>query len=277
MSQIEVEDTLIRYDGMDASNHEIELGALSESLKGLSRILGVVGNFVVTDRYIQHRDAMAVKVVVRPPEAHCFELLASLKWVTEQPLISGTLAGVFATLITYIFKRAAGQREEMKAIKDSLDQAIKELGHRDQSQIDRLLTTIDRMADALRPAVRQAVAPIGQTASSLSVGGTASNPAVRIGPAERDAILSDADVEVGDERDFLVLISELDMDTGTCRISLADDLDTRILGRITDPVFAQPNNPYVSAMAARRPIKVRAKPTLKDGAMERLFISDFYR
>ncbi|GGE18293.1 hypothetical protein GCM10011390_41830 [Aureimonas endophytica] len=268
---------LIRYDGLDAANHEIELGSLAESLKGLSRIIGVTGNFVATERFVQHRDAMSVKVVVRPPEAHCFEVMAYVKWAAENPLISGTLATLLAGLITYIFKRAAGQREEMRAIKDSLDKAIQALGHRDQNQIDRMMDTIDRLADALRPAARQAVAPIGNTAASLTVGNADRTESVTIGAAERDAILSDSEIDVGDERDFRVMISELDMETGACRVSLADDLETRIGARITDPAFAQANNPYVSAMASRRPIGVRAKPTLRDGVIERLFISDFLR
>lgn len=40
----------IRYDGKDAERHEIELSALADSLKGLSRILAVAGNFAATEK-----------------------------------------------------------------------------------------------------------------------------------------------------------------------------------------------------------------------------------
>ena len=141
----------------------------------------MAGNFAATEKYVQHKDAFSVKVVAKPPEAHCFEMVAFVKWAAEQPLISGTTAGLLVALITYIFKRAAGQREEMRAIKDSLDKAIRELGTRDQSQVDRLLATIDKMADALKPAAKQAVAPIGQTARTLTVGSVDRSRTITLG------------------------------------------------------------------------------------------------
>lgn len=38
-----------------------------------------------------------------------------------------------------------------------------------------------------------------------------------------------------------------------------------------------PNNDYALAMAAKQQIIVRAKPTMKDSEIERLFISDIVR
>ncbi len=51
-SEIIDEPIRIRYDGLDATNHELELGSLAESLRGLSRIISVTGNFVATGRYV---------------------------------------------------------------------------------------------------------------------------------------------------------------------------------------------------------------------------------
>lgn len=268
------EPILIRYDGLDADRHEIEMAALAESLRGLSRIIGVCGNLAAAGKFVQHKDALSVRVVVRPAQAHCFELVAALTWISENPLVSATIAGLTTTLIAYVFKRAAGQREEMKQLRGALDLAIKELGTRDQPVVDKLLSTIDKMADALRPAARQAVAPIGETAKTLTVGGTGSANRVTVGAAEKAAILSDVPVEVGDERDYRIVITELDMDAGTCKVALADEPENRYAGRITDPAFSSPNNRYVLAMAAREPLRVRAKATLRDGTIDRLFISD---
>jgi hypothetical protein len=64
------------------------MSALADSLKGFSRIIGVAGNFAATQRYVQHKDAFAVRVVARPPEAHCFEMIAWVRWASENPLIS---------------------------------------------------------------------------------------------------------------------------------------------------------------------------------------------
>lgn len=263
---------LIRYDGLDASRHEIELSALADSLKGIARIIGVAGNFAATEKYVQHKDALSVKVLVRPPEAHCFELVAWVKWAAEQPLLAGAGGTLLAALVSYIFSKWSGKKEEMKQLRGALDTAIRELGTRDQEALSRALATIDKMADALRPAVRQAVSPIGQTASTLTIG-TGSSRTV-IGQAERDAIMTDTPVEITPEKDYSVMITELDMETGGCRVSVADDEQPRVPGTITDPAFALPNNAYVSAMASKSTIKVRAKASVRDGQVERLYISD---
>ena len=267
---------LIRYDGLDAEAHEIELAALAESLRGLARIIAVTGNFAATGRYVQHKDALDVRVVVGTPQAHCFELWAFVRWAGEHPLIATTVGGLTVALITYIFKRAAGQREEMRQLRGALDEAIKQLGERDKDTVDRLLTTIDKMADALRPAARQAVAPLGRTAASLTVGlAETREQDVTLSEVDREAILAEGPIEIGEEADFELLITELDMETGSCRVCTVAEPENRFSGRITDPVFTMPNNPYVTAMAAKRAIWIRGKMTFKDGMTDKVFISDY--
>ena len=60
------EPVLIRYEGLDADSHEIEIAAFADSLKGLSRIIGVAGNFAATQKFVQHKDALSVRVVAQP-------------------------------------------------------------------------------------------------------------------------------------------------------------------------------------------------------------------
>lgn len=269
------EPILIRYDGLDAGRHEIEMQSLATSMQGLSRIISVVGNFAATQNFVQHQDAMSVRVVVRPPEAHCFEILAFVKWAASHPLIATTVGGLSVVLISYVFKRAAGQREEMKHLRGALDTAIRELGTRDQAVIDRLLDTVDKMADSLRPAAKKAVEPIGRTASTLSIGSVDRTRQVVLGSAEKDAITAKSDPEILPEQTYEVLISELDWEKGGCLLSLAPyESPSRIAGTITDPLVMNSNSPYAIAFAAKRPMRVRAKASIRDGAIERLFISD---
>lgn len=215
---------------------------------------------------------MSVRVVVSAPEAHCFEVTAWIVWAANQPLLAGAGGTLLAAIVSYIFAKLAGQREEMRQLRGALDTAIRELGTRDQGALDRALATIDKMADALRPAARQAVAPIGTTATTLTVG--SGERAVVLGAADRDAILSDVPTEISPESNYVVLITELDMETGACRLSFLDEDEPRLPGKILDPAFALPNNPYAVAMAARKPLAVRAKASIRDGEVERLYISD---
>lgn len=266
---------IIRYDGIDADHHEIELGALGESIKGLSRIIGVAANFAATQKYVQHKDAMAVRVLATPPKAHCFEIAVALHWVSQNALASTVVGGLTVSLVSYIFSRLAKNKAEMKELRGALETAIKELGNRDQMVIDRLLDTVDKMADALKPSARQAVSPIGATVSSMSVSSRAPHAkSTVIGIAEKETISASDPAEIIDEKIYHITIHEMNKDNVSCKISLDDDPDARIASIITDPEVAAPNNVYAMAFAADTMIPVKAKAAIRDGIIEKLYISD---
>lgn len=271
-------DTIvIRYDGLDAERHEVDLNLLAESMKGLARIIGVSGNFAATGKLILRSDLYSVKVLAQAPERHCFELSVVLRWISENPLVSTTVGGFVVALVGYVCKKVVGDREEMKQLRGALDNAIRELGTRDQAVIDRLLGTIDRMADTLRPAVRQAVAPISETAAKITISDASRAERVSLGPADKEAALSTSPLEVGPEDTYRVRITEMDMETGACKLQFSEEDENRLSGKITDPAFILQNNVYVTAMADKAFLQVIGKPTLKNGEMERLFISNIAR
>lgn len=265
---------LVRYDGLDAEVHEIEMAGLAESMKGLARIISIAANFGHTQRYLQHKDALSVKVVVRPPEAHCFEIMAFVKWASQNAYVAGTSATLTAGLITYILTYAAGKREEMRHLKDSLDAAIRELGNRDQAVIEKLLGTIDRMAESLRPAAKQAVAPIGESVSKLTIGTPTEPSKITLDLEDKNAIIAESAPEVDDEKKYHVKISELDLENGKCKLRLMDDPAIRYDGRITDPALSMPDNKYILAMSAHAELVVRAKAVIKDDKIVEIYISN---
>ena len=274
-SLLPVPTVLIRYDGMDATRHQIDMADLAESMNGFSKILTTAGNFLLTGNYVKHRDAMAVRMLVGVPEEHCFHLTAALNWVSQNPLIASSLGPVFGSVITYIFTRSANKREEMRNLRLALETAIRELGHRDDAQVSRVLDTVDRMTDSLRGAARLAVSPIGRTASKLTVGDAdPSGSRVVIEQPERDAIFSSDDLEVGSVIENEIFITELDLINGSCKFNFAGDSGKRIAGRITDPALMVPRNPYTTALTDKISIRVVGKPLLKNGDIDRLVISD---
>lgn len=269
----------IRYDGLDADSHMIELAALSESLKGLTRVIAVTANFAATQKFSQHKDALSVRVYALPPEANCFELFTSIQWIEQSQLAVTVFGGLTVSLISYVFARAANQRAEMKQLSAALETAIKELGNKDQAVISRLLDTVDKMADALKPASKAAVQPISTTARTMTISRVkidgSRGESVVIGAKERDAILSAAEAEFTDEKEFTLTIWEMNLDNDACRVSLANDEDTRIAAQIMDPTVVLPNNPYSLAFAARSEIIVRGKGMIVDGLLEKIYISHF--
>jgi hypothetical protein len=264
---------VIRFDGLDAAHHEIEIQAFAKSVKGFGRIIAVAANFAATENFVQHKDAMDVRVVVRPPEPNCVTMAAVVQWINT-PLLSNVVGGIIVLLIGYIFARNANQKHEMKHLHAALETAIQELGNRDQKVVNRLLATVDRMADALKPATREAVNPIGRSVQKVTVSNAEASAPVVLGTAERDAIESRTPAEITPEETYEVLFTEMNLDRRTCRLTLPDDSEKRISAEISDPAVAIPNNAYATAFAARRPLKVRAKAVLKAGEIDKLHISD---
>ncbi|MEI9890370.1 MAG: hypothetical protein WDN45_06900 [Caulobacteraceae bacterium] len=245
------EPIVIRFDGLDAANHEMELVGLAESLDGMARIIAASSNFAITQGYSLRRDTQKVRVVVAAPKEGCFLMQAYIQYAHHHPMFKDysiqVIAPLTASIIAYIFARAANKKEEMKILGANLELAIRELGSRDQPTIDRLLGTIDKMADNLKPAARRAVAPIGASARTLTVGITSVERGVVIDEADKDAISSPAGLSVDEERGYNVLISELDMQTGACHVDIDGEEDSaRYPAKITDPEVALPNNVYVS-------------------------------
>lgn len=285
MDTVNIHDIRIslRYDGMDAENHEIDLACLGESLKGFSKILATAGNFAVTQRYSKNVAGQDVKVYAKEARANCFSLDAVLNFVGQSQLFSGAVGSILGALIPYIFSRNSQKKEEMKLLKDSLDKAIEALGNKDRATIDGLLAVIDKMAGELRPSVRQAVSPIGNTCREISVTTNCGYDPARIDEDDKAVIDRFSDDEVIGLREYKVFITEFDVQRTTAKVILLDDdSGRRIPAEISDPSAKKAGNPYITALntylesrgASSSCITVTAKASVKKGNISKLYIAD---
>ncbi|AKL42416.1 TPA: hypothetical protein I8438_001797 [Serratia marcescens] len=273
----------LRYDGLDAENHEIDLACLGESLKGFSKILATAGNFAVTQRYSKNVAGQDVKVYAKEARANCFTLDAVLNFVGQSQLFSGAVGSILGALIPYIFSRNSQKKEEMKLLKDSLDKAIEALGNKDRATIDGLLAVIDKMAGELRPSVRQAVSPIGNTCREISVTTNCGYDPARIDEEDKAVIDRLNDDEVIGLREYKVFITEFDAQRTTAKVILLDDdSGRRVPAEINDPSVRRAGNPYITALNAYLEsqgadsacITVTAKASVKKGNISKLYIAD---
>lgn len=269
----DIVELTIRYDGKDADRHEIELHALGESLQGISRIISVAGHFATTGKYAKQMQALDTRTVVRESRAGCFSLVTALQFAKDQGLLQGGLGVIVTAIVSIVMSWRSGRQEEMQALKDSLKTAIEQLGNRDQAVIDRMLTTIERMAESLQPSVRQAIAPIGMTCSSITIGGGQA-----IDEVAAAAIRSAIDASITEEREWSVLITELDKENSTGKVRLmpeSEEHEKRVKARITDPAMKSIGDPYSFAFAEGRVLGVRGKALIEqDGEIRELYISN---
>jgi hypothetical protein len=173
-------------------------------------------------------------------------------------------------IVNYGVAKFSGKKNEAEMVADVAKMAMAELGHTSRTAIEAM----ERVANQ-RAAIRLLVSPVGESCSTLRLGAP-ENGAIAVNREMREAIDAPEPIEIGREAVFEIKISELDLKNRTCKFELRDDDDPerRVTGEITDPVIHTPRNPYSDAMNGQRWLHVRGKPQLRDGEVERLYISD---
>lgn len=247
----------------------MDLSQLGASLQGFARILAVSAHLLKTGKLNKHLDALDVRVVAVPvDEHHCFEVSALLiSAVGSKELWSGVFGGLLTAVVQFVLSRR--DKEEMKHLSEALKQALQN----NQGTVDKLVATIEKMADALRPAAKQALTPIERSCKRIDLYANG-EPFQRLDATTKLAFVDDEAMISDHSAIYRGVFSEFDMATGACKVTL-DGETSRIPALVTDPIYSRPNNPYVEAMAASRPLRFLAKAELDpDGNTLKLYISD---
>lgn len=276
-----IEPIKIVFDGLDAENHQVELGALGIALQGASKLLGSGGQVALTGRFSKKEIANSVRVMALPPQPGSYEfwvLIASAGVAATVPLlpyidVAVRTAATKATeaLVNATIAKWAGKSKQMDAANDIAVKALEEMGHTSRAAIQ----LAERVTLANHGAVKQIVNPIGISAGTIQIGHSTSG-AFPVTEQDRAEIEKTEPIEIGAERTMVVQITELDLVTKSCKLSIVgdDQMNRRVPGQITDPQIAVPNNPYSSAFDSQQPISVKCKPQYADGELDRLYISD---
>jgi hypothetical protein len=271
---------IIRYEGLDADKHVIELGHLGRSIQGASRLLGSAGSIVVTGQFAKQSQALSVRVLAGQPEAHCWELPAIITTIlpAAAPMLpafkeAATAAATKAVtgIINYAISKVGGRTSEADMARDIAIKALEEMGHTSRTTVEAM----ERVVLAQRPSIKLFVSPVGESCSFARIGDPAYG-AISVDIATREKIDAPEPAEIKETTDYEILITEFDYKNRSCKFSLRDQTNPndRFNGEITDPVAQSPKNPYSSALDNQRWLWVRAKAQVKDGELDKLYISD---
>ena len=192
-------------------------------------------------------------------------------------------------MLVYVFIRK--KVEEMKHLSQALQASISQ----HVKTQERMLLTIEKLAESLQPAVRQALSPVGQSVDSISLSSkdsdgcaTPAGTAFTFDRHTKELATNRKNIAITGPHQLSSVISELDMLTGSCKISVLSDMDPlypidnltgdptkRITAKIVDPVISVPNNPYAEALSNASSITFTAKAQIDaDGQVAVLYISD---
>lgn len=272
MTELESYRITLRYDGLDAEQHELDLYALGESLQGFARVTGTVAHLALTHEYKRYFRSHSLRVLAKEPQANCYRVDLVFEFVRQHQILSGSFGTVVAALIPWLYIKAAKKDQDGEA--DSLARAaIDAMAAQNQEVIGRLLGVIEQMAVDLKPAMLQSAAPINVSCNTIGV--ITPDRDHFLGKADKEALLAPSANELSDLMDFTVLITELDLERKTCKARFAHEPDDRRIScEINDPLLQTPKNPYSSAMDAGDPIVVKAKALFEDFKIRKLYISD---
>jgi len=267
-----IEPIPLRYDGMDAEDHEIELGALGESLQGASRIISVVSNFVVTGEYRFNYQSQDIRVVTKEPKAKCFELLLFIKAVSQHPMFGGFAGSLVAAIVAYVVAKKSKEPSEAEKRLLNLEERLIEHGMQDREILRGMLGVIEKMADDLHPSLKQTVAPIEVTCETIQIGRTEYEPLI-ITPERKRKIIEEGEITIDDEREYSVYITELDKENATCKVRFSQlGEKSRISATVADPTIKVTNDPYTLAMASGSQVQVTGRLEYQDDELKRLHI-----
>jgi hypothetical protein len=271
-----MEPILLRYEGIDAAEHEIELASFGESLIGMSRIVAVSSNFVITGDYKFNYQSHQVKVVTREPKAKCFELLLYIKAVSQHPIFQGFAGPLVAAIIGYIIARKSKESRETEKRILAIEELVRANGYTNEKVVLKMLSLIEKMSDDLHPALKQVVAPVNITCETIQIGKSEYEPLL-INANRKAKILEESPIEIEDEASFSVVISELDKENATCKVRFTlPKEEKRVPALIADPSVKIMDDPYSLAMACASVVKVTGKLEYQDGEIKKLHILNIH-
>ena len=254
----------------------MDIFALSESLRGVGRILAVTSNYATTLKHVRRVDAMDVRVLVAPPQSGSVEFLLVVGALLQHPLLSEYSQTLFEILIQQVFAHFKKDTDAENGMKEVAMKAIEELGVTSRHGLDVHAQTTRTMIEQLRDPVRGTVKPIGRTCKTITIGPVGLNKARVVLDAEAQQVITEEEqVQVSDLQSYEVYLSEIDLETKGCRVSFDLASEGRIRGEIADPILDIAENPYTTAMNERKSLTVQAKAVVdNEGVIKRLIISD---
>ncbi|MGH9439418.1 MAG: hypothetical protein ACRD22_16385, partial [Terriglobia bacterium] len=90
MDDLETYRISLRYDGLDAEKHELDLYALGESMQGFARVTGTAAHFALTHEYKRYFRSQSLRVLAKEPEANCFRVDLVFEFIRQHQILSGS-------------------------------------------------------------------------------------------------------------------------------------------------------------------------------------------
>jgi len=273
----------IRYQGLFADDHLVEAEQFGRSVIGVSKVASSITHMFFFHEITHDRRAYRIRYYVGPSKENGLlqEIIAAMNsglMPVFSPILLKTAKIVVEKLFDAVVKSAVNQKSEATtAIEVVHDLAIRHQEFAQQVHAGHmqdkvwLQDIVGQLLNENRASLRQVPEPVGRSVRQMIVGGTGQGTLIDEPSAE--VLRSTVEMQVGDTAMYEVEIEGVFKTNGACRVRLLDG-GRVVAGKITDPALDTPGNKYTAALNEGAVLRVTAKPTLKDGELHRLFISD---
>lgn len=261
----------LRFDGLEATHHRIDMRRLGQSLVGLDAVLTLGLTAIAEQRLPRFREKPALAILVSAPEARCVTLTGIITAaVGALPYINAILSDqgseIAWNMISAVVKTFGGKRAQVDDHVDKLLDLTKEFIKDRQGERDLILAIINRS----EPSVRNLISPVGTSCEILRLS-SPSGSTTEIDVPMADAVRSKHPLEVGDMTKMRVKVDGLIMHNRTLKL-IIDGQPGFVTADVRDPAFDETPNIYTRAISGL--LDVEAKPTYRDGTLVKLYVLD---
>lgn len=275
----------IRFDGLDADNHRLDMRTFGKAIVGFDKLINTGLVSLAEYRMPKKGERYPLQLHATEPRRGSFELVASLG-----PSVAGALPLVHEMFYTgaaeimwrwtsWVLSMTGGREKEADPHFLKLMDLTSEIhrGRAESEEANRrfLLQVLDRVG----PAARSAVAPVGPSCDSVTVGYGGEHllevHSTPVDLAMADAIRSKEKLEVGDMETMRVRVDGLTHHNRQLKIDHPQEPGKFLSAKVRDPAFEEPDSVYLKALAKKGWLDVEAKPSKRaDGRLQNLYILD---
>ncbi|WP_286828617.1 MULTISPECIES: hypothetical protein [Kordiimonas] len=274
-----MEQILIKYDGYDADQHEIDLRLLGKSISGFERI--VTSGLVLFEhgRWIRKKEQLPILLRAKQPQQGSFEL----------PVYFGHLGGVLPLLhqaladkvhevawewLSWVMASLADKKKEADPHFEGLMALHREMADRHERSEREHREFLQQTLDKSLAFAKDVVAPVGHSCKSIDFG-TGQRFHKKVDIPDADKIRSKKDTKLDDEKEYKLRIDGLVIHNHRLQVELAHEPGHYIPAEVRDPVYDSLPNPYMEAINDQDVIRVKARAELKFGEISRLYIMGY--
>lgn len=271
---------IVRFEGGHANEHYLRSRQLGESLIGFERLIAAGLFAVERGRLPRGRERMPFAVYATAPQRGSLEVWllenAAFLQLFQELYLSGTKDLIWHWINWVILRfggRPRGAATHMDSFFDLHKQYISLQKQVEANRHDEIMAAIGTLANS----TRQAVSPIGRSCDRMFFGNGEPGRTTEVDAPMADAIRSRSKLKVVDMDTVLVRVDGLTHHNRQLKVAYPEEPKRFLTAVVRDPVFEVTPNVYTHAATEQGLLEVRAKATMKDGRIQKLYVMDAKR